>query len=181
MLAGGNYAYCSPGSGFSQQVEADWLLQEKVRGTGAVTGKKVQVESDAAGGVDGIINGQWGFHTENEANPWWQVDLGKSFALERMRIFNRTELAARAARMIVKISQDGKRFEQVYQHDGTTFLGHADQKPLAVNLKGFEARYVRLALAGTSYFHLDEVEIYAVGSKANVALHKPATQSSVAP
>jgi len=166
------------GSGFSGQVEADWQLQEQVRGVGAGSGKQVAVESDAAGGVDGIINGAWGFHTENEANPWWQVDLGKSFALERMRIFNRTELAARAARMIVKISQDGKRFEQVYQHDGTTFLGHTDQKPLEVKLKGVEARYVRLALAGTSYFHLDEVEIYAVGSKANVALHKPATQSS---
>ena len=32
---------------------------------------------------------------------------------------------------------------------------------------------------GTSYFHLDEVEVYAAGATNNVALGKPATQSSV--
>lgn len=178
LFAGGGQAYCSSGSGFSGQVEADWQLQERVRGVGAVSGKKVKAEADSAGGVDGIIKGTWGFHTENEANPWWQVDLGKSYLLDRMRVFNRTELAGRAARMIVKISLDGKSFEQIYQHDGATFLGHADKKPLVVKLKGVEARFVRLQLPAKSYFHLDEVEIFAVGFKANVALHKPATQSS---
>jgi len=34
-------------------------------------------------------------------------------------------------------------------------------------------------LPGTNYFHLDEVEIHAGGGKANIALHKPCTQSSV--
>jgi len=178
IFAGGVQANDRGSGCFSGQVEADWLLQEKVRGVGAVSGKQVKMESDAAGGVDGVINGAWGFHTENEVNPWWQVDLGKRFSFDRILVFNRTELAARAARIIVTISQDGKRFEQVYQHDGTTFLGHVDQKPLDVKLNGVEARFVRLQLPGTSYFHLDEVEIYAVGSKKNIALQNPATQSS---
>ena len=45
-----------------EQVEADWLLQEARRL--AKPGPAVTRESDAAGAVDGIKNGQWGFHTE---------------------------------------------------------------------------------------------------------------------
>ena len=47
-----------------------------------------------------------------------------------------------------------------------------------MTLPGQQARYVRLQLPGTSYFHLDEVEIYAAGGNDNIALGKPATQSS---
>ena len=50
-----------------------------------------------------------------------------------------------------------------------------------MKLRGTKARYVRLHLAGKTYLHLDEVEVYAVGSARNVALGKPATQSSVSP
>ncbi|MBM3890533.1 MAG: hypothetical protein FJ388_15585, partial [Verrucomicrobia bacterium] len=61
-----------------QQIEADWLRQEELRERPVVAGKgkDVKPEQDALGGVDGIRTGQWGFHTENELNPWWQVDLG---------------------------------------------------------------------------------------------------------
>ena len=60
-----------------EQIEADWLRQRDVRKTGPVSsGKKVTVQQDAAGGCDGIKNGKWGFHTENEEKPWWQVTGG---------------------------------------------------------------------------------------------------------
>ncbi len=58
------------------------------------------------------------------------------------------------------LSDDGKEFRQVYQHDGTVFHGFEDKKPLVVALKNARARYVRLALPGKSYLHLDEVEVY---------------------
>jgi len=58
------------------------------------------------------------------------------------------------------------------------FLGHTDKKPLVVPLGGKKTRYVQLGLDGTSYFHLDEVQVFAPGSDKNVALGKPATQSS---
>jgi hypothetical protein len=80
---------------------------------------------------------------------------------------------------VVLLSGDGKTFKQAYQHDGTPFLGQPDKKPLVVKLDGQKARYVRLQLPGKSYFHLDEVEIHRAGSDENIALDKPATQSSV--
>jgi len=162
-----------------EQIEADWLRQSEVRKMKPVSGgAKVTREQDAAGGCDGIKDGKWGFHTENKMNPWWQIDLGKATLLERVLIYNRCDLAGRASRLIVLVSDDAESFRQVYQHNGTTFFGHTDKKPLVVELGGAKARYVRLQLPGTSYFHLDEVEIYARGTKANISLGKPATQSS---
>jgi hypothetical protein len=166
-----------------QQIEADWLRQDEVRGAAAATpagGHSVKPEEDAVGGVDGVKTGKWGFHTENEENPWWQVDLQQVNTLDRMVLYNRCDRGCegRTARLIVLLSGDGKSFKQAYQHNGTAFLGQPDNKPLVVKLTGQQARYVRLQLPGKSYFHLDEVEIYRVGGEENIALKKPATQSS---
>ena len=162
-----------------QQIEADWLHHDQMRRTSAISGAQVKPEEDAPGGVDGIKNGKWGFHTEHEDNPWWQVDLRKPTSLDRMVLYNRCDqCGARNSRIIVLASDDANSWKQLYQHDGTVFYGHSDGKPMVAKLDGARARYVRLQLPGTSYFHLDEVEIYAADSGENVALGKPATQSS---
>jgi len=164
---------------FRKKIEADWLRQREVRKTGpAISGKKVTVQQDAAGGCDGIINGKWGFHTENEEKPWWQIDLGQTTTVGRIVLYNRCDIAERNSRIMVLASDDAKNFRQVYQNDGTAFFGYTDKKPLVIELKDTKTRYIRLQLPGKSYFHLDEVEIYKQGSKENIALGKPATQSS---
>jgi len=166
---------------WQSRVEADWLLQE-ARNLAQKT-RMVTCSADAAGGVDGVKTGKWGFHTDLEKDPWWQVDLGQSVKLDRVVIWNRCDpdMASRNSRIQVLGSDDGKTFRQLYQHDGTLFLGFPDARPLSVPLHETPVRYLRLALAGTSYFHLDEVEVFATGSNDNLALGKPATQSSVSP
>jgi cytochrome c553 len=167
-----------------EQIEADWLRQDEVRtppaGMAFAGGQPVKPDEDARGGCDGVKNGKWGFHTENEESPWWQVDLGRAMPLSRLVIYNRCDsgTAARASRIMVLLSADGEQFEQAYQHGGQTFLGDGGP-PLSVTLADQKARYVRLQLPGKSYFHLDEVEVYAAGMAENVALNRPATQSSV--
>lgn len=161
------------------QIEADWFRQEQVRRTpSASSDAKVTPEQDAIGACDGVKNGEWGFHTANEANPWWQIDLGTSVALGRMVLYNRCDLAERASRLMILVSDDAENFRQVYQHDGSVFFGDTDKKPLVVRLGDIAARYVRLQLPGKSYFHLDEVEIYPRDSARNIAPGKQATQSS---
>jgi hypothetical protein len=163
-----------------EQIQADWLRQDSLRNTEpAAEGKQVTPQQDAIGACDGIKDGKWGFHTENEDNPWWQIDLVESAPLDRIVLYNRCDLAERNSRIMVLLSDDAGSFRQVYQHDGTTFLGYTNKKPLVVKLNGARARYVRLQLPGRSYFHLDEVEIYAGDSQNNIALGKPAIQSSV--
>jgi hypothetical protein len=162
-----------------EAIEADWLIQDSRRL--ARPAPPVTRESDAAGGVDGVKDGKWGFHTESEPDPWWQVDLQQVSQLDRVVIWNRCDpgMAVRNSRINVLVSEEGKEFRPFYQHDGTVFFGFTDNRPLSVALQGVSARFVRLALSGTSYFHLDEVEVYGSGSTNNVALGKPATQSSV--
>ncbi|MBM4080548.1 MAG: hypothetical protein FJ278_12675, partial [Planctomycetes bacterium] len=162
------------------QVEADWLCQAKVRKLGAQ--KPVITQEDAAGACDGVKDGKWGFHTENDAKPWWHVDLGKSHPLSRVVVFNRADggSAARAGKLTLLLSNDGKDWREVYRHDGTVFYGATDSKPLAVALKGVEARFVRAQLPHAGYLHLDEVEVYGTADeKKNLALGQPANQSSV--
>jgi hypothetical protein len=163
----------------SRQIEADWLRQQELRNAGKVSPEgKVTSEQDATGACDGVKDGKWGFHTENENKPWWQIDLGRQMTLDRLVLYNRCDLPERTSRIIVLLSTDGRNFEKVYQHDGKTFFGYTDNKPLVIKLQNAQARYLRLQLPSKSYFHLDEVEIYATGSNDNIALGKPATQSS---
>jgi len=160
------------------QIEADWLRQDELRRSSAPI-QPIKPEQDAAGGVDGVIDGKWGFHTQHEDQPWWQVDLGRPRPIGRVVLYNRCdECAGRNARIIVLLSTDGKRFEPAYQHNGTVFYGKTDGKPMVAELPGTKARYVRLQLPGRNYFHLDEVQLFEPGQEENIALGRPATQSS---
>lgn len=176
----------SPGLS-ARQIQDDWFAQARLR-TLPPQGSHAKPQTpaispadDAAGAVDGIKNGKWGFHTNfNDQPAWWQVDLGKSQPLANMLVFNRCDFPTRTADMQVLLSIDGKTWTPVYKHNGTPFYGFADKKPLAIALNGAEARFVRLQIPPHIYFHLDEVEIYAQADpQKNIALHCPADQSSV--
>ena len=92
---------------------------------------------DAAGAVDGIIDGGYNFHTaERGEQPWWRVDLGKSVTLDRVVIWNRVSLWQRARTITVSVSDDARTWREVYRHDGSQFLGFKTGKPLTISLDG---------------------------------------------
>ena len=178
-------------------VEADWVDADKAfvprtaepeKPTNANVGA-VTTQQDAAGGCDGVKTGQCGFHTASgERDPWWQVDLGQAFPLDRVVVYNRTDgttaSRTRNIRVLVAGSPANEPFREVYQHNGETFYGVKEKKPLVVNLrdKGVTARIVRLLVPGRCSFALDEIEVYpADAPEKNVALGKPADQKSVSP
>jgi len=168
-------------SGPAAEVEKAWLTQERMRQSiASPQAGGVTTASDAAGGVDGVRNGAFGFHTSQQDQPWWQVDLGKVQPLDRVVVWNRcTPDAARAWRLGILLSADGKAWREAYRHDGTAFHGVAGAKPLLAPMKGAEARFVRIQLPVNTWLHLDEVEVFGQADpKANVALHRPADQSS---
>ena len=88
---------------WKEQVEADWLLQDAKRLLPAAAERKVSPEQDALGGCDGVKDGKWGFHTEAQLNPWWQVDLGRYIQagaggpVQPLRWTGRAQLAGSAA------------------------------------------------------------------------------------
>lgn len=173
----------------AEQIEADWLRQEEVRWLPPSPPDRrdaqpaVTTRQDAAGGVDGVKDGTYGFHTGDQENPWWQVDLGRVVPLDRVVVYNRGDgqVEKRAAHLVLLVSDDGQKWRRAYQHDGAVFGGQRDGKPLHIPLRGMPARFVRLTLPGRQYLHLDEVEVYRAGSAENVALKRPADQSSTSP
>jgi hypothetical protein len=171
-------------SAWQQQLEKDWQLQARLEAEGQRPAK-VTTRDDAAGGCDGVTNGKWGFHTADQENPWWQVDLGEVMPLDKVRVWNRCDsgeaIARRAARFEILVSDDAKNWRKVYQQNGSVFFGYhmPDRSPLGVKLTNATARYVRIQLPGKTSLHLDEVEVIRVGSGVNAALQRPADQSSV--
>ena len=166
-------------------IEQDWLLQDVTRHlTGSALPRWTGTNStkeDAQGGCDGVKDGTYGFHTGEDENPWWQVDLGKPTEIERVVVYNRCDgnVQGRALKISVAISANGTEWTTAYQHSGEFFGGVPDGKPLSAPLNGASARWVRMQLPTKGYLHLDEVEVYARGSDANVAIGMKADQSSV--
>jgi hypothetical protein len=140
-------------------------------------------EADAAGGCDGVKNGQWGFHTAEQDDPWWQVDLGVPGAVNRAVIWNRCDaVAPRASNLVVLVSLDAAAWQPVFTNDGRVFMGFTDGKPLDAQFDPVTARHVRVQFPGHTYMHLDEVEVFGPAEpQTNFALERPATQSSLSP
>lgn len=183
------------GAPMRERIEADWIDEDREFSAARAVAdlprneRGVTTRQDAAGGCDGIKNGHLGFHTaSNELNPWWQVDLGKVHPLDRVVIYNRTDggkaSRTRNIRVLVAGDEQARKFTEVYEHNGKTFYGVKEGKPLVVNLRNRKvtARFVRLQVPGRCSFALDEVEVYAADQPArNIALGKPADQKSVGP
>jgi hypothetical protein len=176
-------------------IEADWIDQDRAFVLPSKTDRiqansqGVTTQQDATGGCDGIKNGRCGFHTASaEQDPWWQVDLGDAYALDRIVIYNRTDGNTAPRTRHIGISVAGADVDpqlvEVYRHNGETFYGVNENKPLVVDLSSRQvtARIVRLDVPGRCSFALDEVEVYARDKpERNIALGKPADQKSVGP
>ena len=78
-------------------------------------GKNASVSSLSVwsrGGADSVLQGEsdlpFGFHTELEDAPWWQVDLGIVAPLIAIVVHNRRDMAQDRARSLkVQISENG--------------------------------------------------------------------------
>jgi len=173
------------GPEWPEVLHADWLhpkMLDQVRGTGQRRAAgPVTTAQDAAGAVDGVKTGKWGFHTAPESDPWWQVDLGEVRRLDRVVLYNRCDggFAARMKDFSILLSDVGRAWRAVYRHGGAVFYGATDGKPLTVALPGGKGRFLRIRLNGTEYLHLDEVEVYGPDdAEVNLALGRPCDQSS---
>jgi len=163
-----------------ERVEEDWLRNLQQTTT---------TRTDAAGACDGVKNGAYGFHTGQDPNPWWQVDLGAVKPIGRIVVYNRLDYAPdlhNADTLQIFVSNDEQDWSLCHDNQGRHFGGTSGAPPLEVtfNKQGVAARFVRLTIPSPEpiFLHLDEVEIYAPGDNTtNLALHQPANQCSLSP
>ena len=122
----------------------------------------------AARAVDGNTNGAWNAgsvtHTNNDAQAWWQVDLGEVGQLDTVKVWNRTDCCSnRLSNFYVFVSDvpfDSTAMNTTLIQPGVSayFVSVTAGSPttVAVNRTG---RYVRVQLSGTNYLSLAEVQV----------------------
>jgi F5/8 type C domain len=115
-------------------------------------------EEDAAGGVNGVLDGMRKFHTDIEDNPWWQIDLGGIATITEIHVHNTTEASQDRFRdFAIGVSIDGNSWVDVLdKRDGA-----AVTEPVVWAGPGTAwARFVRVTLHGRDYLHLNQVEVF---------------------
>jgi hypothetical protein len=117
---------------------------------------------DAAGAVNGQIDGRRKFHTELEVNPWWQVDLGAFATIDEIHIYNTVEETAnRFTNFSLAVSIDGIVWVEITRKADNIVVGGLIGGPYIWNGPGSAwGRFVRITLLGQNYLHLDQVEVY---------------------
>ena len=114
--------------------------------------------------VDGNTDGVWLDHsvasTNNEAQAWWQVDLGSTTAVSSVEVWNRTDCCPERLSnfnvMLLDANQATVVSINVPVQAGT---------PTTVQISG-TARYVKVQLVGTNFLSLAEVKVWSTAAAA---------------
>ena len=120
--------------------------------------------------VDGNTSGSspWSAdlqHTQNQSQPWWQVDLGQLSQIDALTIYNRTDaLQERLKDFYILISNSpmsGNTPLSTLLADGSiTQIFYPGTAGASVSFTpDVEGRYVRVQLSGNGVLHMAEVEV----------------------
>jgi hypothetical protein len=112
--------------------------------------------------VDGNSDGDWSSgsvtHTESEAQPWWEVDLGEDIDIGDIVIFNRTNTTSSSMSRLSDFTVS------VINSSGVTTFSQsiADYPDPTITINAADAigSKVRIQLNGTGILSLAEVKVY---------------------
>ncbi len=94
------------------------------------------------------------FHTQEQNQPWMEIDLGSPQTFTSVKIKNRQDCCAeRAVPLVLEVSSDGQHWKQLARKNEVFATWHPEFPPVT-------ARWVRLRVARKSILHLVSVDIY---------------------
>lgn len=112
--------------------------------------------------------------TQNETEPWWDVDLGGTFSLEQINIFNRTDGVDQSQNVYVLLSNNAFTNSDLAtsrsQADAEFFISGLVGSPSTIDLN-MDVRYIRVQMEGSGYLVLGEVE--AIGCVSSNLTNNP--------
>ena len=121
-------------------------------GTNLAAGKPFVTSSTWSGcSSDPMCDGRLLFHTNNDNQPWFQVDLMKPAKIHRIEVQNRTDCCAeRIAPLVIEVSLDGQQWFEVGRKNEqfTTWV---------LKFPARQARYVKLHVARVSTLHIKDL------------------------
>lgn len=103
--------------------------------------------------------------TLEQAQPWWQVDLGTSYPIDQIAVYNRTDCCQdRDVDYYVIVSDTpftGDSLADALAQPGAWVSHQSAQagRPTTIDVGGHTGRYVRVQLAGTNQLALAEVQV----------------------
>jgi hypothetical protein len=119
------------------------------------------------GNVDGVFNDNSVSSTDLDTNAWWQVDLGSSYTMNSIVIWNRTDCCqSRLSDYWVFVSDtpfESTDTPTTLQARAGTYSSHQTSAPspaASIVISGAEGRYVRIQLSDTDYLSLAEVQVF---------------------
>ena len=163
-----SYAYDSLNRLVSAQVPNTNLAQGKTATqSSTLSGYSTDGPSSAVdGNTDGNFFDGSVTHTNDDANAWWQVDLGSSQWVSTINIYGRTDCCSdRLSDYWVFVSDQpflATDTPATLQNRAGTWNNHQTTYPnpsTAITV-GAEGRYVRVQLSGTNYLSLAEVQVW---------------------
>jgi hypothetical protein len=130
------------------------LVSALTTGPDLAAGKPWQVSS-TNGAVPKASNHEYLFHTQEEENPWFEIDLKAPTQFARVEVVNRRDCCPeRAAPAIIEVSTDQKRWKEVSRRSDSYSKWTAKFAPTT-------ARYVRVRVPRRSILHLASVAVRA--------------------
>jgi hypothetical protein len=120
--------------------------------------------------IDGNTNGLWGAstitHTLDQQNSWWQLDFGQQRRINRVVLWNRTDVGAESRLSNFRISvTDSAGLEVAGKNFFPPGSGHAGASMVWDLPQTVSARHIRISLlghnnAGNGYLSLAEVQAF---------------------
>jgi len=112
----------------------------------------------SAGGVDnGEIESAFGVHTNVENDAWVMIDLGRSYAIHEVRVYNRADGWTDAiVPLVLQFSEDGQHWTEIERR--LKPFGQSD--PWVASPGGAKARYVRTWKPDYGCVVLSEIEVF---------------------
>ncbi len=120
--------------------------------------------------IDGITDGDYNegsvTHTANELQPWWEIDLGESYDMTNVVLWNRTDCCSdRLSNFHILVGDDpfvSGDLAAVQGQPGVTDIFYAGQPPaMSTHAVQRTGRYLRVQLSGTNFLSLAEVQVFA--------------------
>ncbi|WP_436499488.1 alpha-L-fucosidase [Actinokineospora sp. HUAS TT18] len=158
--------------------------------TNLAQGKPATQSSLSSGGVasravDGVTNGDFFAnsvtHTNSEATPWWQVDLGASVPVGKLAVWNRTDCCANRLTDYWVFVSDTPFNTSLTPTQQAAVVGVWSSRqtgqagtPTTLTV-GKTGRYVMVQLAGTNALSLAEVQVFAPANDFSLAASQPMT------
>ncbi len=118
------------------------------------------------GNTDGKLTNNSVSHTNEDTHAWWQVDLGDNFAIQTLKVWNRSDCCEwRLTNFYVLVSDvpftSSDLTSTINQPGVTSFnVSGVGGRPTELNINR-TGRYIRVQISGRDSLHLAEVEVFA--------------------